>query len=291
MNTSALKDSEAFPQLSLTQLAKWLQNAPENSRRVTIVPEVAASILQDLNKNNRPKKPEEIRRYASDIKEGRWVVTGDSVKFGTDGYLKDGQNRLSACVQAGEPFQTHVVFGIQPSVFAHIDRGKNRNPADVFHIAGIQYPGDTAAAVRWILLIANDDAKARTTFQPNHLLEEYRKLDAKALELCVKTCRKIKTLTKQPVGPLASVYYLCRQKAAGKADQLFKEWASGSPSPVIIKLQKKLIQMASQNNGRIHDVVRVALIVQAWNHFIKGQKGALTKLDWTLNKPFPKIEA
>jgi len=167
-----LKDSkqESLPDLTQAQLSKWLNSPPENSRRVWITPEMALAILTDLNKGNRTKKPEEIRRYANDMKDGRWVMTGESIKFGTDGMLKDGQNRLSACVQAGVSFATHIVFGIDPNVFANIDRGKNRNPADVFYIAGIKYPSDTSAAVRWILLIEQDEVKARTTYQPDHLL-------------------------------------------------------------------------------------------------------------------------
>ncbi len=289
----SLKDTKAddvLPELTLPQLSKWLGSPPENSRRVTITPKVAESILADLNKGNRPKKPEEIRRYAADMKAGRWALTGDSVKFGTDGMLKDGQNRLSACVQAGVPFETHVVFGIDPLVFANIDCGKNRNPADVFHIAGISYPSTTAGAVRWVLLLQSNEAKARTTYQPDHLLREYGKLDAEALEKCVKVARQIKRLTGQPTGPLAALYYLVRKKDPSTADDFFKDWAAGSPHPVQIKLQKKLMKMASENNGRVHDVVRTALLVQAWNHFVKGQKGAMTKLDWSIRMPFPTIQ-
>src|SRR4051812_48555336 len=198
-------NSDTLPDLTSQQLSKWLTTPPENSRRVTIHPSLALEVLAELNKGNRTKKPEEIRRYAADMKAGNWKLTGESVKFGTDGMLKDGQNRLSACIQAGVPFGTHVVFGIDPEVFANMDRGKNRNPSDVFHIAQISYPGDTSATVRWLMLIDSGEAKARTTFQPDHLLREYGELDAVKLETCVKIARKIKSLIKQPVGPLAAV--------------------------------------------------------------------------------------
>jgi hypothetical protein len=292
-NVATLKDnheSESLPELTPQQLNKWLSSPPENSRRVTITPHVAELVLADLNKGNRTKKPEEIRRYAQYMKDGRWALTGESIKFGTDGMLKDGQNRLSACLQAGVSFQTHVVFGIDPNVFANIDRGKNRNPADVFHIAGITYPSDTAATVRWLLLIANGEVKSRTTFQPDHLLREYRGYNAVELEKCVKVARRIRTNTKQPPGPLAATYYLARQKSPEEADKFFKNWADGSPHVVQQKLQRKLMKMASENNGRVHDVVRTAMLVQAWNHFVKGQKGAMTKFDWSLKMPFPNIQ-
>jgi hypothetical protein len=171
-----------------------------------------------------------------------------------------------------------------------MDRGKNRNPSDVFHIAQISYPSDTSATVRWLILIENGEAKSRTTFQPDHLLREYGNLDAAKLEACVKIARKIKNIIKQPVGPLAAVYYLARQKNAQKADEFFKKWADGEPHPIQQKLTKKIMKMASENNGRVHDVVRTALLVQAWNHFVKGQKGAMTKLDWSLKLPFPMIQ-
>ena len=95
-----------------------------------------------------------------------------------------------------------------------------------------------------------------------------------------KVARQIKSVTNFPVGPLASEDYLCRKKSASKADEFFKKWGAGSPHPVQQKLQKKLMKMAAENNGRVHDVVRTALLIQAWNHFIKGQRGATTKLDW-----------
>lgn len=285
------QNAESLPELTLQQLNKWLTSPPENSRRVRITPHVAAWILAELNKNNRPRKPEEIRRYSADMKADRWALTGDSIKFGTDGLLKDGQNRLSACVQAGIPIETHVVFGIDPAVFTILDRGKNRNPADVFHIAGITYPSDTSATVRWLLLIADDEVKARTTFQPDHLLREYQKIsNPEELERCVKVGRQIKRLTRQPAAPVAAIYYFCRKKDPAKADEFFKAWANGAPNPVVVKVQKKLMKMASANNGRVHDVVRAALIVQAWNYFVKGQKGAMTKFDWSLTKPFPAIQ-
>lgn len=287
---SSSKDTDSLPELTSQQLNKWLSSPPENSRRVMITPELALDVLENLNIGNRTKKPEEIRRYASDMKNGNWKLTGESVKFGSDGMLKDGQNRLSACVQAGVPFGTHVVFGIDPAVFANMDRGKNRNPSDVFHIAQISYPSDTSATVRWLILLESGEAKSRTTFQPDHLLKEYGALDATKLEACVKVARRIKSIIKQPVGPLAAVYYLARQKNSAKADEFFKKWADGEPHAIQQKLNKKIMKMASDNNGRVHDVVRTALLVQAWNYFVKGHKGAMTKLDWSLKLPFPTIQ-
>jgi len=49
--------------LTSQQLSNGLSSPPENSRRVTIGPDLALDVLENLNKGNRTKKPEEIRRY------------------------------------------------------------------------------------------------------------------------------------------------------------------------------------------------------------------------------------
>jgi len=64
------------------------------------------------------------------------------------------------------------------------------------------------------------------------------------------------------------------------------EWRA---HPIQQKLTKKIKKMASDNNAAF-DVVRTALLVQAWNHFRQGSEGAMTKLDWSLKLPFPTIQ-
>src|SRR6056300_1305503 len=98
----------------ISNLKSLIKNAPENSRVCEISPELAEYILENLNINNRPRKANKIVEYKKDMQEDNWSLTGETIKFGTDGFLKDGQNRLAACVQAQTPFTTHIIFGIDP---------------------------------------------------------------------------------------------------------------------------------------------------------------------------------
>jgi len=167
------------------------------------------------------------------MKAGNWKLTGESIKFGTDGMLKDGQNRLSACIQAGVPFGTHVVFGIDPEVFANMDRGKNRNPSDVFHIAQISYPSDTSATVRWLILLDSGEAKARTTFQPDQLLREYGSPTLDRPHSWKRASRpqgRSRASSSSPWVRSPPCNYLARQKNTQKADEFFKKWANGEPT-------------------------------------------------------------
>jgi hypothetical protein len=66
------------------------------------------------------------------------MLTGDTLKFGTNGDLLDGQNRLRACITSGIPMQTRVVFGIDPVAFKYLDTGTVHTSGDTFKVAGVR---------------------------------------------------------------------------------------------------------------------------------------------------------
>jgi hypothetical protein len=149
-------------------------------------------------------KPAKIKKYAADLANGLWGLTGDTIKFGTDGMLKDGQNRLSACLRVGKPMISHVVFGIDPQLFARMDIGKNRTGGDVFAIAGISYAGHVAATVRWLLILTGPDPSDRgAQFSNEDLLKAYREqFDADKLERSIQSALAVRKTCHHPVGPL-----------------------------------------------------------------------------------------
>ena len=125
-------------QKTLDRIRHYIEQPPENSRVMTITPKICAELLV-YNQNNRPEKPKKIAEYANYMMGGKWMLTGDTIKFSNAKLLRDGQNRVKACARAGVPFRTHVVFGIDDEAFDRLDQGKNRNGADVLSIAGYQY--------------------------------------------------------------------------------------------------------------------------------------------------------
>ena len=127
-----IADMDTADQIST--LRSLIKNPPQNSRVVQLSPELAKYVLEQLNIGNRSQKPKQIAKYAADMKNDDWSLTGVPIVFGSHGYLLDGQNRLAACVRADVPFTTHAVFGVEPDSFVHFDIGKNRTGADVFTI-------------------------------------------------------------------------------------------------------------------------------------------------------------
>jgi hypothetical protein len=133
----AISEEPVDEQKTLERIRRCIDNPPENSKVFTITPMVAQALLRDYDFENRPKKPKAIARYADDMAARRWSLTGDPIKFSKEKkHLRDGQNRLKACVRAGAPFTTYIVFGVDDAAFDRMDQGRNRSGSDVLTIVG-----------------------------------------------------------------------------------------------------------------------------------------------------------
>jgi hypothetical protein len=278
----------------VSTLDALIRRPPTNSRVIEFSPKLAEYVLTKLNLNNRPMKHAKIKKYADDLVEGLWGLTGDTIKFGADGLLKDGQNRLSACIRVGRPMATHVVFGIDPQLFARMDIGKNRNAADVFSIAGISYANHVSAAVRWLLILTSRDPSDRgAQFSNEELLGAYRdKFDANRLDASIQSALEVRRACHHPVGPLAALHYLFSQRDQQKADSFFEEWASGRAKRVRAPsryLQRRLVEIANASNNRIHENVRNALIIKAWNAYLAGRTVSKADMQHAPGDPMPAI--
>lgn len=67
-----------------------------------------------------------VARYAADMGEGEWLFAGDPIRVDNQGTLIDGQHRLSAIVETGEPQWIMVVSGVDKAVMMAIDSGRRR---------------------------------------------------------------------------------------------------------------------------------------------------------------------
>jgi hypothetical protein len=183
----------------------------------------------------------------------RWGLTGDTIKFGTNGQLLDGQNRLSASVKSGKSFRTHVVFGIDPALFGRMDIGKPRNAADVLHIAGFKYAAALAAAIRWAHLLDTDPYN-RDTLQPEFVLELAR-CKYSDIEPCLKFSREINQQFSHPAGQVAALIYHFAEHDSNKATEFVTAWRRGDRNGryQIIDLPielKQAVQLQRQPCGR-----------------------------------------
>jgi hypothetical protein len=261
------------------EIERHLKSPPQTSVIIDIDPKTAEEILAERNKGNRPPKPNKVQQFAADMAKSRWGVTGDTIKFGTDGRLLDGQNRLSAAVRSGKSFRTHIVFGIDPALFGRMDIGKPRNPADILHIAGFKYASTLAAAIRWAYLLDTDPYN-RETLQPDFVLELARGQYAD-IEPFLKAGREINKHFSHPAGQMAALIYNFSKHDADKAKDFVRAWTRGERNgkyQIIDTMQALLHSQKANNNGRIHELTRAGIIIKAWNIFRANQKGSLAQL-------------
>lgn len=275
---------------SLKTIETHLKTPPRTSVVLDIDPATATEILRTRNNGNRPPKPNKVQQFAEDMAKGKWGLTGDTLKFGTDGRLLDGQNRLAASVRSNKNFKTHVVFGIDPDLFGRMDIGKPRNSADVLHIAGFKYASTLAAAIRWAYLL-DTDPYSRETLKPDFALELAR-TDYKDIEPFLKHGRDINKQFSHPAGQMAALVYNFHKSDSAKANDFIRAWQRGDRNgkyQIIDTMQALLHSTKVNNNGRIHELTRASIIVKAWNIFKAGHKGSLAQLQSAMHSRIENI--
>jgi hypothetical protein len=261
---------------------------------IEVSPKLAEYILENLNIGNRSKKVEKIKVYANDMVGGNWSLTNATLAFGSDGYLKDGQNRLSACVRAGVPFKTHAIFGIEPESFIHMDVGANRSNMDVFTIMGTPYPSMTGAVIRHIVAFRGCKANTKSVKMTNDELRNYynTEINSAMLELSIKLAKITKKNTLIPVPPLAALFYIVSVNGdLEKAKSFLDDLAAGVGtvrSPVR-KLLHTLTEIRVANRNKVMPDVMSILLARTWINY-KASKQS-TKRDMQIDSAsvMPKL--
>jgi hypothetical protein len=114
---------------------------------IKVTPKIATEWLEK-NTNNRSIRDYHVEALARDMREGRWKINGDTIRFDAEGNLADGQHRLWAILNSGTTQQMFVVRGISVDAFDTIDSGALRTAGDALHRSGFTNTNHLAAATR-----------------------------------------------------------------------------------------------------------------------------------------------
>jgi hypothetical protein len=288
--SSAMSVSE-----QIGNLESLIKSPPQNSRIIEVSPKLAEYILEHLNIGNRKKKTQKIAVYAKDMASNNWSLTNATLAFGSDGHLKDGQNRLSACVRAGKPFKTHAIFGIEPDSFIHMDVGSNRSNMDVFTIMGTPYPSLTGAVIRHIVAYKECRANTKHIRMTNDDLRNYynEEVNTTLLELSIKLAKVAKRNTLIPVPPLSALFYIASdsgdlEKAKNFLDDLAAGYGKGVRSPVR-KLLHTLTEIRVANRNKVMPDVMTILLARTWINYKNGVQSTNSDMKITSTSVVPKF--
>jgi hypothetical protein len=243
---------------NLTEIKK-----PMNAKLERITPETAAVMLQ-LNKNNRPVSTRQVKALASEIKEGRWQVNGDTIAFSAD-RLIDGQHRLMAIIESGIPVTTFVVRGVTSESFLTKDTGKKRRTSDALAISGVINSIAVAAAIKQVWMYSKTGILSNSGLTPStSVLAEFFEQNSSIVKSVNLVGKKTKLVHNSL---LTALHYLFAQKDQLEADQFVNDLIYGAnldPSDPVFMLRCRLVDNFSSTLKLPYYCIG-ALIIKAWN--------------------------
>lgn len=119
---------------------------------VAIDPELADELLKG-NTGNRKLSPGAVARYSAAMRKGDWQTSPEPLIFAPNGRLLNGQTRLHAIKATGTTQKFLCVFGVEPTVFSVLDRGRPRTLSDAH-----QMPPELAQVARLLTVLAFDSS-------------------------------------------------------------------------------------------------------------------------------------
>lgn len=251
----------------------------------TITPHKAAEWLS-RNIGNRPQHSRMVPRFAQAMLDGAWRLNGESIKFAADGTLIDGQHRLLACIEAGVPFSSMVIRGLDRNVFSTLDQNTKRTASDTFSINGEVNTNTLSAACLLIRQVARKKlgyADPMRIDQAANLLKANPGIRDCTAFAVSNRCTFLSTSI------CAALLFLFRKSCELVGDEFMtnlivgENLERGMPE---FALREKLIDNAAQRR-KFTRVAIVKLCIKAWNYKYDGKN--ITRLTLSEQEPMAVV--
>lgn len=276
----------------LNQFHDIVENPPLHSLVVHIEPAAAEQLLLVTNNRNRPLSAAWAKRLAAQAQDG-YELTGDTIKFSKTGAMLDGQHRLDLCVRSKKPIVSHVVFGLDDSIFDILDQAKKRTPGDIVALHGVDDFTLVAASISWVVKIGNGMKGSHGGQLTPRQVGKLAVGEHKGIADYLKPARLINVAYKHPPSMIAAILYLIGRRDPGLARNFAHEWVHGAKidrNENFDVLSGRLLSIAHQGGGHVNMTVRAALIVLTFNFWNAGIVAATRNLSWKKSLKFPSLE-
>ena len=228
------------------------------------------------NKANRNLSRVGSHRYAEVMRRGEWVNNSESIKFDSEGFLRDGQHRLQAIVEADVYVELNVVRGVPPEYFDTIDTGMKRTPAHALQMIGVENAGQVAAALRLYYHYVNatpnefsNPIKRPTSRAIIDLLKHHQGIRAS-----VTRCNRKEFYRFAPASLLGCAHYIFSridETAAESFIAALRDGAGLSSDDPVYRLREFFINMIARKGYR-KSTDLLAVVIKAWNLHRAGKK-------------------
>lgn len=262
-------------------LEPWLRGLGLQPRAVTrwvveVPPGLAGQLLQ-FNHGNRKPSRAKIARFADVIRAGGWTLNGESVKFGADGRLLDGQSRLRAIVEAGQAAPLELCGGLPPAAQRTMDCGEMRKGTHTLEMLGEQHAAILSPALRLVFkwergeLSRSGSTSGRGSVLENlaipGLLERHGGLRQSVAWAVAQGARLRRWI---PLSEAAALHYLCARGGRLKRDGFFDGLVTGNALSQPVALFRERVKVAGTQRLSGHVLRR--LLVKAWNAHHAGRQ-------------------
>lgn len=270
-----------------------------SSAHIQVITPVVAAEMLSRNVKNRRLSESTIKRYTRMMKEGRWVLSGDSIAFDKTGQLIDGQHRLQAVIRSGKPQQMLVVSGLDSEVFLYKDVGKRRTAADVLSIEGHAHATCLASTARlWhSFLVAGEltttvfrgmKAENDEIHQAVELFPDLHESANRAASLYNRATPKAIAPTSL-LGILHMIYKRVDRKTCDDALEALCTGLNLQSKDPITHLRNRFINNLGGLTTRRTDVIETAaLAVIAMNYKMQGRRIQVLRWSGGENRAFPQ---
>lgn len=241
----------------------------------TITPSKAKQMLERMAPN-RNASERRVRVYSRAMASGDWKMTGEGLMVNGDGTLLNGQHRLLACIQAGVPFRTLVVRGVDHDAMAAMDQGRARTAAQILAMDGVKNSAWLAAAAAWVWRLRN-----RAVYGESVTPQEVKGIisDEPMLPRHVSECQSWWGTGNRAVSSttiVAAVYHLACEIDEQEARDFFMPMLTGEMcSGNALILRRRLERQRTtgeRKNERLAQADVAYLCIRAWNAERSGEQ-------------------
>ncbi len=263
---------------------------PSVAQIETITPERAVQLLEN-NPSNRRIRQTRVNLYAEAIRNGQWRITGETIKVG-NGKLIDGQHRLWACIEAGVPFDTYIVYGVEDDAMTYIDSGLPRSMSDVIDLGGFDYTTHRAAVARlligWESGTMQNTNKWALTATRGAILDVVRDRHDE-MGNAIRTAFNVHKYVGGQIGPIAAFLVKINEIDPAKATEFTERWVNGDmlAADDPIRALRRWVTSRTITKKRTTTTESLTAMSKAWNAFVEG--GTIKKMIIKVKEPVPTL--
>jgi hypothetical protein len=264
--------------------------------RALLAPETGRRVMSFHNVNNRPIRPRKVKSLKEQHAAEKFVYNGETITFGTDGNVLNGQHRLTMLAESDTPIEVLLVFGVPVDVFASIDTGAPRSAGDVLACDGHAYWNCKAAVMR--NLHSYEAGSMGSTGSLNmtnaDFLDSLERYGDAKVERSIVVCGGFSRITRPALA--AALHYLFASVDDAAADE-FIEIVKNGISVGRRYSDRQMAEAASQLRATLTNFVMgsrrplqtivAGVWIKAWNGYRTGKIPKILTLKST--EPFPSV--